>query len=122
MRPIRVLIADDQRIFRATLRRLLGSAPGITVVGEAADGQQAVSMAVELEPDIVLMDIAMPVLNGIEATRRIVRQRPQTQIVGVSIYDNSGMEEIMRSAGAVAYVPKDPELDGLMATIESLAS
>lgn len=122
MPSTRVLIADDQRIFRATIRRKLGGIPGIEIVGEAADGQQAVRMAVELQPDIVLMDIAMPVLNGIEATRRILRQCPQTRVVGVSIYDTTGMEEIMRAAGAVAYVPKGRELDALVETLQSLAS
>lgn len=122
MQPTRVLIADDQRIFRSIVRRKLADIPGIHLIGEAEDGQQAVSMAVELQPDIVLMDIAMPVLNGIEATRRILRRCPQTQVVGVSIYDTSGMEEIMRAAGAVAYVPKGKELQGLVETIQSLAS
>ena len=121
MRPIRVLIVDDQRIFRATLRHLLGTAPGVTVVGEAADGQQAVSMAAEFCPDVVLMDIAMPVLNGIEATRRILRQCPRMRIIGVSIYDTSGMEEMMRAAGAVAYVAKGQELDELVETVQSVA-
>ena len=122
MQPTRVLIADDQRIFRSIVRRKLADIPGIDLIGEAEDGQQAVSMAVELQPDIVLMDIAMPVLNGIEATRRILRQCLQTRIIGVSIYDNSGMEEIMRAAGAVAYVPKGKELDALVETVQSLAS
>ena len=121
MRPIRVLIADDQRIFRATLRRLLATAPDVVVVGDAADGQQAVSMAAEFCPDVVLMDIAMPVLNGIEATRRILRLCPRTRIIGVSIYDTSGMEEMMRAAGAVAYVAKGPELDELLETVQSVA-
>lgn len=122
MPSTRVLIADDQRIFRATIRRKLGGIPGIEIVGEAADGQQAVRVAVELQPDVVLMDIAMPVLNGIEATRRILRECPQTRVVGVSIYDTTGMEEIMRAAGAVAYVPKGRELDALVETLQGLAS
>ena len=121
MRAIRVLIADDQRIFRATVRGLLGTARGLEIVGEAENGKQAVQLAVELQPDVVLMDIAMPVLNGIEATRRITDRCRQTQIIGVSIYDNPGMEDLMRAAGAAAYVPKDGELDALVETIQRVA-
>ena len=99
---------------------MLGSVPGVEIAGEATDGEEAVRKALELQPDIVLMDIAMPVLNGIEATRRIVRQCPKTRVVGLSIYDTSGMEELMRRAGAAAYVPKTRDSEELVTTLREM--
>ena len=120
LRMIRVLIADDQRMFRTAISRSLGDVTGIEVVGEAADGEEAVRMAVEHCPDVVLMDIAMPVLNGMEATRRIRARCPATRVVGLSIYDNPGMDEMMLAAGAAAYVTKGCDLDTLVETIRSV--
>ena len=120
LRMIRVLIADDQRMFRTAISRSLGDVTGIEVVGEAADGEEAVRMAVEHCPDVVLMDIAMPVLNGMEATRRIRARCPATRVVGLSIYDNPGMDEMMLAAGAAAYITKGCDLDTLVETIRSV--
>ena len=117
---IRVLIADDQRMFRTAIRRSLGDVAGIEVIGEAGDGEEAVRMAVEHCPDVVLMDIAMPVLNGMEATRRIRAHCPRTRVVGLSIYDNPGMDEMMLAAGATAYVTKGCGLDTLVDTIRGV--
>jgi DNA-binding NarL/FixJ family response regulator len=114
---IRVLIVDDQRIFRAALSRSLGDVTGIQIVGEAADGEEAVRMAVEHSPDVVLMDIAMPVLGGMEATRRIRARCPNTRVIGLSIYDNPGMDDMMIAAGAAEYVTKGCDLDTLVEAI-----
>ena len=73
---IRVLVVDDHRAFRAACSKSLAAIPGIDVVGEAADGDEAVRLAVQLQPDVVLMDVVMPILNGVEATRQIVERCP----------------------------------------------
>ena len=119
-RMIRVLIVDDQRMFRTALNRSLGEVTGIEIVGEAGDGEEAVRMAVEHCPDVVLMDIAMPVLGGMEATRRIRAKCPNTRIIGLSVYDNPGMDDLMLAAGAAAYVTKGCDLDMLVETIRSV--
>lgn len=120
LRMIRVLVADDQRMFRTAISRSLGDVAGIEVIGEAGDGEEAVRMAVEHCPDVVLMDIAMPLLNGMEATRRIRARCPRTRVVGLSIYDNPGMDEMMLAAGAAAYVTKGCALETLVETIRSV--
>jgi DNA-binding NarL/FixJ family response regulator len=116
---IRVLIADDQRMFRTAISRLLGAVPGIEIIGEAGDGDEAVRMALELCPDVVLMDIAMPVLNGFEATRRIRAQCPGVRVIGLSIYDNPGMDQMMLAAGADAYIAKGQDVETLVETIRA---
>ena len=117
VRMIRVLVVDDQRIFRTAISRSLDAIPGISVVGEASDGSEAVEKAVHLQPDVVLMDVAMPGINGVDATRRISEQCPQTQIIGLSMHDSSVVEQMMRRAGAVAYIPKARHLETLVSTI-----
>lgn len=117
---IRILIADDQRIFRTAISRTLATIPGIEIVGEAGDGGEAVRMAEELQPDVILMDVAMPVFDGIEATRWIRARCPQTRIIGLSIYEAGDVESRMRKAGAVAYVPKAQHWDTLLSTIYSV--
>lgn len=102
----RVLIADDHEVFRYGLKAMLFSAGGFEVVGEAASGEQAVALAAELKPDVVLMDIQMPGLNGIEATRRVVRVNPAIGVVVVTMYeDDDSVFDAMR-AGARGYVLK----------------
>ena len=114
---IRVLIADDQRMFRTAISRSLADVTGIEVIGEAGDGEEAVRMAVQHCPDVVLMDIAMPVLNGMEATRRIRAKCPATHVIGLSIYDNPGMDDMMIAAGAADYVTKGCSLETLVEAI-----
>ncbi|HEX8930739.1 MAG TPA: response regulator transcription factor, partial [Actinomycetota bacterium] len=84
--PIRVLIADDQRVVREGLAMLLGLLPGVEVVGAAADGEQAVTLALELEPDVVLMDLRMPRLDGIEATARLRGRAQRAQVIALTTY------------------------------------
>jgi DNA-binding NarL/FixJ family response regulator len=104
---IRVLIADDHRLFAEALEAIIGAEPDIEVVGRAADGAEAVDAATELAPDLVLMDISMPVLDGFHATERILRRRPRIRVVFLT---GSAADEDMaraRTAGAVGYVTKD---------------
>ena len=104
---VRVLIADDQRLFAEALRAILGTEPGVAVVGLAESGTDAVRQTAELEPDVVLMDISMPGLDGFEATRRILAQRPATQVLMVTGSDAHQDVDAARIAGAAGYVTKD---------------
>ena len=104
---VRVLIADDHRLFAEALRAILGSDARIDVVGLAASGDEAVEKAKELEPDVVLMDINMPGLNGVEATREIRATQKNVQVLMVTGSDASQDLEAARTAGAAGYVTKD---------------
>ncbi|NVO07372.1 MAG: response regulator transcription factor [Rhodoferax sp.] len=104
---VRVLLADDHTLVRAGLRKLLESIEGMEVVGECGDGLELLAQAEALQPNLVLMDIAMPGLNGLEATARVVKQWPSTRVLILSMHQN---EEYVRQAlrhGAVAYLLKD---------------
>ena len=115
----RVLIVDDSSVVRKALSNLLGSAPDIEVVGEAADGREAVSQALLLRPGVVVMDIAMPELNGVEATRLILAELPGTRIVALSMYaDRRFVAEVLR-AGALGYVLKDGAFEELALAIRT---
>jgi CheY-like chemotaxis protein len=103
---IRVVIVDDHRIVRQGLVMVLQSEPDIAVVGEAENGQQAMEMARQLKPDIVLMDMSMPVMDGVQATQRIRQDLPETHVIGLSMYTEKAMMARMRAAGAEAYVNK----------------
>jgi DNA-binding NarL/FixJ family response regulator len=84
--PVRVLAADDQRVVREGLAMVLGLLPGVEVVGAAADGDEAVAMAVDCQPDVVLMDLRMPRCDGVEATRRLREQAPQVKVIVLTTY------------------------------------
>lgn len=103
---IRVLIVDDHDIMRRILRRLLSPYSDLTLVGEAEDGEQAVALSKALQPDVVLMDIKMPNVDGIEATRRIKRETPKTAVIGFSFSEDEEVAISMEEAGAEGYVPK----------------
>jgi DNA-binding NarL/FixJ family response regulator len=104
---IRVILADDHRVVREGLKALLERNEDIAVVGEAADGREAVKLAAGLKPDIVLMDISMPILNGIEATQQVIEVSPSSRVIMLSMYSTS--EHIFRSfkAGASGYLLKE---------------
>jgi DNA-binding NarL/FixJ family response regulator len=106
MEPIRILIADDHPPFRDGLRALLLSAPDIEVVGEAASGDEAIELAAELQPDVILMDINMPGLNGIEATRRILHTSPHISILVFTMFDDEDSVFAALRAGARGYLLK----------------
>jgi DNA-binding NarL/FixJ family response regulator len=107
MRQTRVLLADDHTLIRAGLRLVIDQEPEFTVVGEAADGRQAVALAEQLKPDIVVMDIGMPGLNGIEACRQVRENLPDTQVVMLSMHSDEGYVLRALKAGARAYLLKD---------------
>jgi DNA-binding NarL/FixJ family response regulator len=116
---IRVLIADDHRLFRDGLRNLLTNQSGLEVVGEATDGPRAVLAVRRLKPDVVLMDIAMPELNGIEATRKILSDHSDVRVIILSMYsDRRFVIEALR-AGAVGYVLKDCAIDEVVSAIRT---
>lgn len=119
MSAIRILLVDDMPIIRKALACMLNDVPEFEVVGEAADGLQAVSETRRLLPDVVVMDISMPRLNGIEATRRISAQCPQVRIVGLSMHDSHTIGVSLRQAGAVGYVPKGGSPEELVAAVRS---
>lgn len=116
---IRILLADDHTLFRKGLRSLLEHLTGMEVVGEAATGPEAVNLAEELVPDIVLMDIKMPGLSGIEATRQILRENPHIGIILVTMYEDAESVYSGMRAGARGYVLKGAEPQDLEHAIEA---
>ena len=123
LRRVRVLIVDDHPMFRAGVRqRLAAFTDEIDVIAEAADGQEAIDLAHELLPDVVLMDIAMPRVNGIEATRRIKEGQPQVGILILTVYDDSQYVTALLEAGAAGYLLKTVEADELSRAILSVSA
>lgn len=115
-----LLLVDDHRIVREGLRTLLGQQPDLEVAGEAADGREAVTQARLLKPDVIVMDIAMPDLNGVEATRLILAELPRVRVVALSMYaDRRFVAEILR-AGALGYVLKDGAFEELALAIRTV--
>ena len=120
-RKIRILIADDHAVVRSGFRALLAAHPDLEVVGEAADGLRAVEEAVSLQPDIVVMDVTMPNLNGIEATRRITEEAPRVRVLALSMHkDAVYVREILR-AGARGYLLKESGESDLINAVRALA-
>jgi DNA-binding NarL/FixJ family response regulator len=117
MRTARVLIADDQTLFRSGLARLLDGDDRVTVVGEAFDGLEAVKLAASLKPDVVLMDIKMPNLDGIEATRRIVAESPKSKVLMLTTFEADNHVIQALKAGASGYVLKDSQASAIVSSI-----
>jgi two-component system response regulator NreC len=120
MKKIRVLLADDHTILRDGIRALLEDQADIEVVGEAEDGQSTVRMAVQLKPDVVVMDIAMPLLNGLEATRQIQRDIPQVKVLILTMHENEEYIRQVLAAGALGYVLKDAAARDLIGAIRAV--
>jgi DNA-binding NarL/FixJ family response regulator len=118
---IRLLLAEDHTVLRQGMVRLLGQEPDIEIVGEAPDGETAVKMAMQLQPDLILMDVGLPRMNGIEATREICRNVPQVQVIGLSMFDERERAEEMTSAGACLYLTKAGPAQELIAAIRTCA-
>jgi DNA-binding NarL/FixJ family response regulator len=119
---IRVLIADDHQLFRDGLRALLLSAPDMEVVGEAATGQEAVRLAVESQPDVILMDLQMPDMDGIEATRTIVHTNSQVNVLMVTMFEDDQSVFAAMRAGARGYVLKGAKHDEMLRAIRAVGS
>lgn len=122
MEPIRILIADDHTLFREGLRALFMSIPDLEVVGEAATGDQAVAMAHERQPDVILMDIQMPGLNGIEATRRIIGASPHVGVLIVTMFEDDDLVFGALCAGARGYLLKGADQNEIVQAIRAVDS
>jgi len=120
MNPVRIVLADDHTVMRNGLRLLLERQPHLQVIGEAADGRQAVALSEEAHPDVVIMDIGMPNLNGIEAARQIVSHSPRTAIAILSMHSDESYVIRALKAGARAYLLKDSAEADLLAAVRAL--
>jgi DNA-binding NarL/FixJ family response regulator len=122
LNELRILIADDHEIVRRGLKTLLSSRPGWTVCAEAASGREAIALAAQVRPDIVVMDIAMPGLNGLEATRRIRKILPRAEVAILSLHYSDQLVREVLDAGARAYILKSDATRDLLKAIEALAT
>lgn len=117
---VRVLLADDHKMFRHALRLILEDDPNVEVVGEAGDGQEMLALAHRVEPDVVCMDISMPLMDGIDATRRLLAIRPSVKVIGLSAYSDQYYVMEMMNAGAAGYITKAESADEIMRAINAV--
>jgi DNA-binding NarL/FixJ family response regulator len=120
MHKVRILLADDHTILRDGIRALLEDEPDMLVIGEAEDGRTAVKLACQLKPDVVLMDIAMPLLNGLEATRQIKRECPQVNVLILTMHENEEYIRQVLASGAMGYILKDAAARELLDAIHAV--
>jgi len=120
--PIRVLVADDHRLFRDGLRALLNSVPDLEVVGEAGDGEEVVAQAAVLQPDVILMDLQLPKINGVEATRRILHSQPRVNVLVLTMFEDTDTVLAAMRAGARGYILKDTDEEALLRSVRAVAS
>lgn len=122
MKKIRILLADDHRMVREGLRAMLEAQPDLEVVGEAANGRQAVRLCHETQPDQVIVDVAMPELNGIDATRRILAELPKTRVIALSMHADKRFVAQMLQAGASGYVLKDCAFEEIARAVRAVSA
>ena len=122
MVPLRLFLADDHEIVRFGLRNLLESQFGWSVVGEAADGKDAVEKILLLEPDVTLLDISMPGMNGLDAAREILRRGSRTKILILSVHDSQDVIHQVLDSGAMGYVLKSDAMRDLIAAVDAVRS
>ena len=122
MSAIKTLIVDDNAGFRRRVSELLTSEPDIAVVGEAADGREALRKARQLKPDLVLIDVRMPEMNGIDATRQLRREVPEIQVIILTTYDLEEYRKAVAASGASGYVVKKTVLETLLPTIQEICT
>ena len=116
-RPIRICIVDDQTLFRQTLSMVVAEQPGLAVVAEASNGEEAIRRALKEKPDLILMDIGLPKIDGLEATRRIKEDLPSVRVIAITAYPSFDMLRRAMAAGIDSFVLKDAKVDELAATI-----
>lgn len=120
MRPVHILLADDHEVVRKGLRALLETQPGWKVIGEATDGREAVEKSQSMHPDVAIVDIGMPSLNGLEATRQIVKKAPRTRVLVLTMHDTNPLIQQVVKAGARGYVLKSDVASDLVSAVEAL--
>jgi DNA-binding NarL/FixJ family response regulator len=118
--PLRVLVADDHEIVRKGLRTIIEAEPGWKVVGETSDGRQTVAMVKELKPEVVVMDISMPSLNGLDATRQILKERPETKVLILTMHQSDPLIRDVLEAGAKGYLLKSDASRDLVSAIDAV--
>ncbi len=118
---IRILLADDQALFREALRMLISAQPDLEVIGEAANGEEAIKLADSFRPDVVLMDLQMPVMNGVAATRHLHSTQPDCHVIALTTFDGDEYVFDCLRAGAVGYLLKDAASENLFAAIRAAA-
>ena len=120
MEPIRLLIADDHAFYREGVRTMLRSVPATEVLGEAATGDEVIALALTLQPDVILMDLKMPGLNGIEATRRILHSSPRIGVLVITMFEDDDSVFAAMRAGARGYLLKDADQDELVRAVKAV--
>ena len=120
--PISILIADDHKVLRECLSSVLAKVKGMKVTGDADNGKDALKLALKLKPDVILMDVKMPEMNGAEATRRILAKRPKTRVIALSGFSDDILVADMLAAGASGYLLKDCGVDDIVNAVKAVVS